>query len=127
MPDKRKSQRAHRSLHVAVPIKHGAADKVVIYHINGHGMSQSKEWLDAVGKITVNYDAVIKTLTERYDSAFISQTKPRRSFPRLWFFLKFVMSKQTRERVFVPAYYDLLSDHLETRRERESSKAARRW
>jgi hypothetical protein len=36
------------------------------------------------------------------------------SFPKVWYLLKFLMSGHTRERVFMPAYHELVADHAES-------------
>jgi hypothetical protein len=52
---------------------------------------------------------------------------PRRwvNFPRFWICFSYVLSARTREKVFEPAYNELLDDYLSTWKER--SKWARRW
>ncbi len=44
---------------------------------------------------------------------------------RLWKLFSFILSRRTRERVFEPAYQDMLADHLESKKYR--TKWARRW
>jgi len=48
-------------------------------------------------------------------------------FPRFWELFGFLLSRRTRERIFEPAYHDLLSRYMLSRQKRFRTPWARRW
>jgi hypothetical protein len=62
----------------------------------------------------------VQNLHEMYElvaNAFASR-QVLMAFPRYWELLGFVMSKRTRERIFEPAYLDLMQQHAKAMEER---------
>jgi len=57
--------------------------------------------------------------------AAVSSAHHLPDFPRFWGLFSFVLCHETRERVFEPAYQDLLEDFAVAKRER--GRWARRW
>lgn len=49
------------------------------------------------------------------------------SFPHVWDLFRFMLPKRTRERIYEPAYNDLLALYLEAQQSRYQTKWARRW
>lgn len=86
------------------------------------GLAQQALWDNAQDAANVlrSLASAVESQNEQ-DSAF------RASFPRVWELLKFVMGATMRQRVFEPAYNDLLADHLETRAARFQTPWARHW
>jgi hypothetical protein len=48
-------------------------------------------------------------------------------FPRVWDLLRFCIGSKNRERLFIPAYNDLLADYLESQLPKYQTPLARRW
>lgn len=48
-------------------------------------------------------------------------------WPHFWSLLKFLLGSKNRERIFIPAYNDLLADHLESKLPKYQTTWARRW
>jgi hypothetical protein len=94
----------------------------VTLHDRSHSQQPSMV-LEAVGR--ANGLATVIGHAESADS------EPERlelhRFPHLWELLGYLLPRRTRERVFTPAYNDLLADYAETRHARFRTPWAHRW
>lgn len=76
------------------------------------------------------FDAVSKTAgwqTEAVEFQPAEDVVMSMGFPRFWELLKFLLGSKNRERLFAPAYNDLLADHLESQLPKYQTTWTRRW
>ena len=117
-------------------VMHCLCDEFLCYC---HDIGWDGEWSSInEGLYIVNFDEFCGTLDQTvFDGHYVELCAGNATsvpdvtmltgFPRFWELFGFLLPRRKRDRIFTPAYQDMLADYLTTRKERYRTPWARRW